>query len=131
MIKDKFFYNFLHLIGLFNRISAIISFQIIIIGEEEMNTKIFSFLAMSAAAMVLFSGCVSSGHRVMHKKGDFVYRGHDFGPNRDTPYRQGVMDGCKTKDGDYTKDHTSFNTNESYHMGWEHGRMHCKARAAQ
>ncbi len=81
------------------------------------------------AASLLFTACgevpdldgVSAS-----SSGDFVYRNHNFGSNRDAEYRKGVKDGCKTSDGDYTKNHTLFNAENDYRVGWEHGRMHCK-----
>ncbi|WP_294955231.1 hypothetical protein [Sulfurovum sp.] len=93
-------------------------------------TKI-SMLAAGTLAVFLFSGCVSSESSVAPGIEDFVYRGHDFGPDRDSDYRRGVMDGCRTTDGDYTKDHGRFKTNESYRAGWEHGRLHCKGTSVQ
>jgi len=59
---------------------------------------------------------------------DFIYEGHNFGPNRNDIYKQGVKDGCSTSDGDYRKDHTLFQTSLDYHDGWEHGRLHCKGK---
>jgi len=56
----------------------------------------------------------------------FIYQGHDFGPDRNTEYRQGVMDGCRTAGGTYSKNHALFRDNTSYRAGWEHGRLHCK-----
>ena len=96
-----------------------------------MNMIKISILTAGAAGAFMFSGCVSSESSVTPGSGDFVYRGHDFGPDRDSDYRKGVMDGCKTTDGDYTKNHALFKTNESYHAGWEHGRLHCKGTSAQ
>ena len=89
-----------------------------------------SLMTLTAAA-VLLSGCVSSVSSPTPGSGDFVYRGHDFGPDRDSDYRKGVMDGCRTSDGEYTKSHALFKTNASYHAGWEHGRLHCKGNSAR
>lgn len=56
----------------------------------------------------------------------FIYNGHDFGENRNADFKQGVRDGCKTSTGAYTKNHALFNNSNSYHTGWEDGRMNCK-----
>jgi hypothetical protein len=78
------------------------------------------------ATALFFSACGGGGPTP--QEGDFIYRGHDFGPVRNSVYRQGVMDGCKTVDGDYTKNHGLFNDSIDYHDGWEHGRLHCKSK---
>jgi len=85
-----------------------------------------------SAGILFLSGCggmtlpsfgsASSAESAEH----FIYRGHDFGPGRNVDYRQGVLDGCKTARGIYTKSHASFRGNEDYKAGWEHGRLHCK-----
>jgi len=77
---------------------------------------------------VLFTGCneVPDLDGVSSSTGDFIYKGHDFGADRDVEYKQGVKDGCKTSSGDYTKNHALFNGENNYHAGWEHGRLHCK-----
>jgi len=93
-------------------------------------TKLSLTISGIAAAMLL-SGCVSSESSIAAGGDDFIYRGHDFGPDRNAEYRQGVKDGCRTSDGDYTKNHASYETNESYHDGWEHGRLHCKGTPSQ
>jgi len=98
-----------------------------------MNFTKFSLVITGTAAIILLSGCVSSEFSegsMSTQGGDFIYRGHDFGANRNTEYQLGVKDGCKTSDGDYTKNHGLFNENESYHNGWEHGRLHCKSQKA-
>jgi len=83
-------------------------------------------LLLASAMAFLIMGCTSSESSLIPNRGDYIYRGHDFGPDRDAAYRQGVEDGCRTSDGDYTKNHVSYKTDESYHNGWEHGRLHCK-----
>jgi len=93
--------------------------------------KIFSLASLFLAGSLFFTACgevpnldgVSASN-----SGDFVYRNHNFGSNRDKEYKIGVKDGCRTSDGDYTKNHALFNTENDYHVGWEHGRMHCKGK---
>ena len=82
------------------------------------------------AGSLLFTGCGEGPNTdsISVSNGDFVYRDHNFGSNRDVEYRKGVKDGCKTSDGDYTKNHTLFDAENDYRVGWEHGRMHCKGR---
>ena len=74
---------------------------------------------------LLLSACTSSS--VTHVN-DYVYQGLNFGSDRDANFKKGVQDACRTADGDYTKDHTKFNNNESYRIGWEDGRLQCKGK---
>jgi hypothetical protein len=96
-----------------------------------MSFKKSTLLVIAVTAAVFLSGCVSSAPGVVPGEEDFIYRGHDFGPDRDAAYRQGVKDGCRTSDGDYTKNHAAYETGESYHTGWEDGRLHCKGTPAK
>lgn len=91
-------------------------------------TKI-TLASIFLAGTLFFTGCgevPDLDNSVSASSGDFVYRNHNFGSNRDAEYRKGVKDGCKTSDGDYTKNHTLFNAENDYRAGWEHGRLHCK-----
>jgi len=83
------------------------------------------------AGTLLLTGCGKAPNLdgTSASAGDFVYRGHNFGSNRDADYKRGVKDGCRTSDGDYTKNHALFKSESDYHVGWEHGRMHCKGSA--
>jgi len=96
-----------------------------------MSFKKSTLLVIAVTAAVFLSGCVSSAPGVVPGEEDFIYRGHDFSPDRDAAYRQGVKDGCRTSDGDYTKNHAAYETGESYHTGWEDGRLHCKGTPAK
>jgi len=84
----------------------------------------------TTSLLFILTGC---GNSVPHlpetisvSGADFVYHGHNFGPDRTEAYKAGVIAGCRTSDGEYTKDHTQFRTSIDYHDGWEHGRLHCK-----
>lgn len=74
---------------------------------------------------LLLTACSSSS--ITHEN-DYIYQGINFGADRDASFKKGVQDACKTADGDYTKDHTKFNNNESYRIGWEDGRLQCKGK---
>ena len=96
------------------------------------STKLTSAFLLTTG-IFFFAGCGNTIPQIPEATGGgdhFVYHGHDFGPERDADYKAGVEDGCRTSDGDYTKDHTRFRTDESYHAGWEHGRLHCKGAPA-
>jgi hypothetical protein len=90
-------------------------------------SRLTSILLFSISTL-LFTACgeVPDLDGVASSTGDFVYRNHNFGANRDAEYRKGVQDGCRTSDGEYTKNHALFKAENDYRAGWEHGRMHCK-----
>jgi hypothetical protein len=91
-------------------------------GESMQYVKIF-FISGAIVAGLLLNACTSSSPMLDN---DYVYKGINFGPDRDVNFQKGVQDACKTADGDYTKDHQMFKTNESYRVGWEDGRIKCK-----
>jgi len=69
------------------------------------------------------TACVSSSKISLN---NFVYNGHNFGADKNSEYRLGIIDGCKTSGGEYSKNHIKFNKNIDYHNGWEDGRLNCK-----
>jgi len=89
-----------------------------------------TIIILAASALLGLSGCGNTIPQLENDipltSTDFVYNGHNFGPNRTEIYKKGVIDGCKTSNGDYTKDHSRFKSDIDYHDGWEHGRLHCK-----
>jgi hypothetical protein len=40
-------------------------------------------------------------------------------------FQRGYKDGCRTANGNYTKNHKLFNDNLEYHEGWFGGRKEC------
>lgn len=80
----------------------------------------------------IVGGCTSSSLSNMESLpvsgNNYVYRGINFGPDRNEAFRAGVVDACRTADGDYTKDHERFNHDISYRSGWENGRLRCKGQ---
>ncbi len=80
---------------------------------------------LTIAVGLLLTACTSS--EVAPANG-YIYNGINFGADRNADFKQGVRDACRTADGDYTKDHSKFNNNESYKIGWEDGRLKCKGK---
>ena len=82
------------------------------------------------AAGLFLSACTSSALSPSSGGGSnaYIYNGVNFGSDRSASFKHGVRDGCKTSDGDYTKDHNLFNSSESYKVGWEDGRLQCKGK---
>ncbi|MCD6212212.1 MAG: hypothetical protein J7J02_04430 [Sulfurovum sp.] len=80
------------------------------------------------AAGFLLSACTSSALPPLSGGNAYIYNGINFGSDRDASFKHGVRDGCRTSDGDYTKDHNLFNNSESYKTGWEDGRLQCHGK---
>ena len=87
-------------------------------------TKILLANAVIATGLLL-TACTSSG---VSPGNGYMHKGINFGADRNADFKQGVRDACRTADGDYTKDHSKFNNNESYKIGWEDGRLKCKGK---
>ncbi len=77
------------------------------------------------ATGLLLTACTSSA---INSYNDYIYQGINFGSDRDASFKKGVRDGCRTSNGDYTKDHNLFSSSESYKVGWEDGRLQCKGK---
>ena len=79
---------------------------------------------------LVFTACTSPGGPKSQSSGynSYVYQGIDFGSNRNETFKKGVRDACRTADGHYTKNHTLFNSDESYNVGWKDGRLKCKGK---
>ena len=80
------------------------------------------------AAGFFLSACTSSALPPLASGDTYIYNGVNFGVDRNADFKHGVRDGCRTSDGEYTKNHTLFNNNESYKVGWEDGRLQCKGK---
>ena len=87
------------------------------------NEKTVSFFAI-ASLVFCFTGCEHKTEPVA--KGGYYHSGIYFGKNFSTNYRQGIVDGCTTAQGKYTKSHTLFNNSVDYNNGWFLGRNRCK-----
>jgi hypothetical protein len=85
-------------------------------------------ITTALVAGLLLSACTSSSLPPLAGGSAYIYNGVNFGSGRDASFKHGVRDGCRTSDGDYTKDHTLFNNSESYKVGWEDGRLQCKGK---
>jgi len=83
------------------------------------------YINIMILAGFILSGCTSSGVDAIQSGAPYMYKGMNFGYDRDTNYKLGVVDGCRTATGAYTKNHELFNNNESYKFGWGEGRIKC------
>ncbi len=76
------------------------------------------------ALSTFISGCKPK--HLPAEKGGFTYSGIYFGAHFSTLYKKGIMDGCKTAKGIYTKSHWTFRNKQDYADGWFLGRNRCK-----
>ena len=81
-------------------------------------------LFLIGSTFFYLTGC---GHNKepLHQKG-YYHSGIYFGKNFPANYRQGIVDGCTTSKGRYTKSHTLFNNDQNYNHGWFLGRNRCR-----
>ncbi len=70
------------------------------------------------------TGCSQKGESV-HQNG-YYHSGIYFGSNLPENYQKGIVDGCTTSKGTYTKSHTLFNDDQNYNNGWFLGRNRCR-----
>ena len=80
--------------------------------------KIINSVLIMGTALVMLQSCGSS--KVSSSQGGFYHSGIYF------DYQQGIVDGCKTAKGYYSKSHTLFRHNGDYNHGWFLGRNRCK-----
>ena len=81
-------------------------------------------LLISAGA----SGCASSGYDAKPVSADAGGGMPDLA-GRGPEYRKGAEDGCRTAEGNYTKDSAAFRGSELYKEGWFAGRSGCNDSA--
>ena len=72
-----------------------------------------------------FTACTSSTGPSYNS---YIYKGINFGSDRNDAFKRGVQDGCRTASGTYTKDHEAFNADRDYRYGWGDGRLQCHGR---
>ena len=79
---------------------------------------------ITGSVLFYLTGC-SSGKEPVNQYG-YYHSGIYFGKKISANYQQGIMDGCTTSKGKYTKSHTLFNNDQNYNDGWFLGRNRCK-----
>lgn len=77
---------------------------------------------------LLLTACTSSGIDSVGGGEAYMHKGINFGYDRDTHFKKGVQDACRTAEGYYTKNRELFHNNVSYKTGWEDGRLQCKGK---
>ena len=74
------------------------------------------------------SGCASRSDctKDASSYGYFCHKNHNYGKNRNAMYRSGVIAGCRTAEGYYSKDYSKSSWSNDYNMGWADGRATCR-----
>jgi hypothetical protein len=57
---------------------------------------------------------------------NFCYKGINFGISRGKLYEKGIIDGCTTGEGKFTKNYSLSSSSKDYFDGWIVGRSKCK-----
>jgi hypothetical protein len=76
-------------------------------------------------SLLLFTGC-STKKTSTSRGNDYYYHGLYFGSNFSKYYKKGIVNGCKTATGEYTKAHGLFKNSKDYKDGWFLGRNRCR-----
>ncbi len=89
--------------------------------------KIVNFILISLITIVLLDSCArrSGGLSRNCQPGMYCYKNINFGPSKGRLFEQGVRDGCRTREGTFTKDY-SRSRNKLYQEGWQLGMSRCK-----
>jgi hypothetical protein len=88
-------------------------------------------VGISALLTLGLAGCASSASHCTPssvRKGYFCYGGINFGKVEDPLYKQGIRDGCRTGQGNFSKDYRLSGSSELYRQGWVRGRTLCRPR---
>lgn len=94
----------------------------------------FYLVVASFFAALVFGGCTAYEQAVVANaltgaayNDPYYYNGYNYGANRDSSYRQGIEDGCNSKQGNYRKNTYQYNNNYSYRNGWNAGYNNCRS----
>jgi hypothetical protein len=60
------------------------------------------------------------------KDGNFCYKNINFGKTRGKKYEKGIIDGCTTGEGKFTKNYYLSSSSKDYFDGWILGRSRCR-----
>ena len=88
-----------------------------------------SNLAKPLFFLIFLVGCSSNNSLSPEncgKNGYFCYKNINFGKSRGRLYEKGIIDGCTTAEGRFTKDYSLSSTSRDYFDGWMLGRSKCK-----
>ena len=86
--------------------------------------KTVTALFIAGTTLLMLQSCGTS--KATSSQGGFYHSGIYFGKYFSPDYQQGIVDGCKTSKGYYTKSHKLFMHNGDYYRGWFLGRNRCK-----
>ena len=89
--------------------------------------RIVNCALISLVTIALLDGCArrSGGLSRTCQPGMYCFKNINFGPSKGRAFEQGVRDGCRTREGTFTKDY-SRSRNKLYQEGWQLGMSRCK-----
>lgn len=89
--------------------------------------KFVEYSLYSLTALLFIGGCSRApGLPQSCQPGMYCYKNINFGPSKGPSFERGVRDGCKTGEGEFTKDYSSSSSDKNYQTGWILGRSKCK-----
>jgi len=93
-------------------------------------SKIVKGSIITLIALSVMSGCARRAHNISSpcQPGVYCYKNINFGPSKGRSFEQGVRDGCRTKEGTFTKDYSKSNRDKNYVAGWILGLTKCKQK---
>jgi len=94
-------------------------------------SMIFSSGAAAAILALTLSGCAPSASRCTPQSvraGTLCVGGINFGTVTNPVLKAGIRDGCRTGQGEFTKNYRLSRSNPLYQQGWDRGRTLCRPR---
>jgi len=86
---------------------------------------IFAFNGCSQYEQALVSNALI-GNTTSSYGNPYYYNGYNYGSNRDSYYRRGIQDGCRSRRGNWVKNSYNYRNRYSYRNGWNAGYNQCR-----
>ncbi len=89
-----------------------------------MRKKVINSIIL-ATLSTFISSCSEKAPTPGCTKGFYCYKNINFGKSRGRSFEKGIRDGCKTGEGEFTKDYSLSSSDKNYFDGWILGRSKC------
>jgi len=90
-----------------------------------MGKKVINSILLTTSTLIIAS-CSGNSPTPSCAKDAYCYKNINFGKSRGSSYEHGIRDGCRTGEGEFTKDYSSSSSDKNYYDGWILGRSKCK-----